>query len=255
MSQPRRLDLAKPRGIQELLGESLAIYLQNFLRLTLIAAAVVAPVHLIVLGIGLEELTAPYRDTQTRAERLIPTAVTFLVVAPLIAATTISALRSLAAGQTPRVRQSLQAGLDAFAPVFVAVTLAGAGIVLGLLALVVPGIYVLVRWFFVPQMVVIGGKRTTAALTGSWALVQGFWWRTLSIAVLTNLVAAAPGLLILSPLQLLAESADRQAVQLAGTILSQIVSAPLVAIVSTLLFYDLNARRAPAPLSSPGASP
>ncbi len=249
MSEPQRLELAKARGIQELLGESLAIYLQNFWRLLVIAFAVVAPVQLIVLGIGLEELTAPYREKATTAELMIPIAVSFLVIAPLTAATTINVLRSLAEGQAPRIRSSLQAGLDAFAPVFLAVLLAGAGIVLGLIV-VIPGVYFAVRWFLVPQAVVIDGTRSTEALKGSWNLVQGFWWRTLGIALLTSLLGAVPGLLILSPVQAIAESADRQAVQLVGTIISQTLSAPLVAIVATLLFYDLRARRSqPAPVT------
>lgn len=243
MSDGERLDLTRPRAVGELLSDAFVVYARNFPVLFLIAAAVVIPVQLVVSGIGLEELTSPYRDDAKRAELLIPTLVSFLVVAPLIAATTIHTLKDLAAGQAPHAGRALQAGLDVFAPVFLAVLLAGIGIALGLFLLILPGIYVAVRWFFVPQAVVIDGARGGDALRRSWELVQGFWWRTLGVALLANLVAVIPGIMIVGPLDALAKSADQQAISLAGSILAETLTAPFVALVSTLLFFDLRARR------------
>lgn len=243
MTEPERLDLARPREIGDLLGDALNIYFRHFPTVFAIAAAIVIPVQLIVTGIGLEELTAPYRDSDTTAELLIPTVVSFLVVAPLIAAATIHVLERLAAGERPRAGHAIQAGLDLFAPVFLAVLLAGAGIALGLILLIVPGIYLAIRLIFVPQSVVIGGARSTDALRHSWDVTRGFWWRTFLVILLANVIAFVPGLLIVSPLDSLADSADRQAISLGGMILTETLTAPFVALVSTLLFYDLKARR------------
>jgi hypothetical protein len=246
-----RLDLARAREIRELLGDALRIYAQNFATVIAVAAAIVVPVQMIVSGIGLEELTAPYRESTTTAELLVPTAVSFLVVAPLIAAAAIHILRELAAAREPHPGRSLQVGLDVFAPVFLAVVLAGVGIAVGLLALIVPGLFLAVRWLFVPQAVVIDGARGAGALRASWEATRGFWWRTLGVILLANLVALLPGLLIVSPLNALAESADRQVVSLVGVIVSETITAPFVAIVSTLLFYDLRARAQPATQAPP----
>jgi hypothetical protein len=243
VSTPERLDLAKRREIRELLGEAIALYLRNFPTLFVVALAVVLPVQAIVSGVGLEELTSGYRSSNDRAELLIPTAVGYLVVAPLIAAATIHMLQRLAAGERLHPGRSIQAGLDIFAPVFLAVLLASAGIALGFVALVVPGIYLLVRWFFVAQSVVVDDGRGPEALRASWRLTQGFWWRIFAVVLLANVVAFLPASLVVMPIQALAESADRQWISLAGMILAETLTAPFVAVVSTLLFFDLKARR------------
>ncbi len=243
MKATERLDLAKRREIRELLGDAVNLYVRNFPTFFGIALAVVLPVQLIVSGIGLEELTSGYRGSAGRGELLIPTAVSYLVVAPLIAAMTIHVLQRLADGERPHPGRSIQAGLDLFAPVFLAVLLAGAGIAAGLVLLILPGIYLAVRWFFVAQSVVVDKARGPEALRASWRLSQGFWWRTFGVALLANLIAFLPASLVVLPIQALAESADRQAISLAGTILAETLTAPFVALVSTLLFFDLRARR------------
>lgn len=243
MNESERLDLAKQRGIWELLGDAFGLYLRNFLTVFAIGLAVVLPVQLIVSGIGLEELTSGYRESDNNAELLIPLIVSYLVVAPLIAAATIHMLQRLADGERPHAGSSIQAGLDVFAPVFLAVLLAGAGIALGLLLLILPGIFVAVRWYFVPQSVVIDGGRLAEALRGSWRLTGGYWFRTLGVILLANVAAFVPASLVVLPLQAIAESADRQAIALAGMILTEALTAPFVALVSTLLFFDIRARR------------
>lgn len=246
MTGPEPLDLARPRGVRELLGIAIRIYFRHLPAVLAIAAAVVVPVQLIVTGIGLEELTSSYRETSTAAETILPTVVSFLIVAPLIAAATIHVLQRLAAGEQPHAGHALQAGLDVFPFVFLAVLLAAAGIAAGLLLFIVPGVFLAVRLYFVPQTVVFDGARGPDALRRSWELTRGFWFRTLGIVLLANLLVLLPGLLVLAPLQSLAESADRQSIALAGMILTETLTAPFVALVSTLLFFDLRARRAAA---------
>lgn len=241
------LDLGRPRDVGALLGDALSVYARNFGVLLAIAAAVVVPVQLVVSGIGLEELSAPYRQHPKTAETLIPTVVSFFVIAPLITATAIHVLSSVAAGERPRAGPSLQAGLDAFTPLFLAILLAGAGIALGLLALFLPGVYLAVRWYFVPQTVVVEGARGMQALERSGALVQGVWLRTFGLVLLANVVAAIPGIVILEPLAAAAEAVDRQVISLAGSMAVETLTTPFVALVSTLLYYDLRARRSLTP--------
>lgn len=247
MIEQEPLALARARETGELLRDAFSIYLRNFPVIFAIGAAIVIPVQLIVSGIGLEQLTGSYGQSGSRGELLIPTAVSYLVVAPLIAAATIRVLQDLAAGERPHAGRSIQSGLDAFGALFLAILLAGLGVALGLLLLIIPGIFIAVRWFFVPQAVVIDGARGTDSLRQSAALTQGFWWRTLGIALLANIVAFVPGGLIMAPVGALAQSADQQAIYLGGTILAEVITAPFVALVSTLLFFDIRARRAGGP--------
>ncbi|MEX1141201.1 MAG: hypothetical protein WD993_02640 [Thermoleophilaceae bacterium] len=246
MTVAERLDLARPREIRDLLGTAIRIYLGHLPTVLAVGAAVVVPVQLIVAGIGLEELTSSYRETSTTAETVLPTVVSFLVIAPLLAAITIHVLQRLAAGDAPRPGPALQAGLDVFPPVFLAVLLAAGAIAVGLAIFIVPGIFLAVRLYFVAQNAVVDRAHGIDALRHSWELTRGFWWRTLGVVLLANLLALLPGLLVVVPLQSIAESADRQWISLAGMILAETLTAPFVALVSVLLFYDLRARRAAA---------
>jgi hypothetical protein len=139
------------------------------------------------------------------------------------------------------------AGFEAFTPLFAAVVLAAAGIALGFVALIVPGIYLAVRWYFVPQSVVIEGARGQQALARSGLLVTGFWWRTFGLILLANVAIAIPGFLLLTPFTAVAESTDRAVWALVGSAVTTSVTTPFVALYSTLLYYDLLARRAGGP--------
>jgi hypothetical protein len=165
------------------------------------------------------------------------------VVTPIITAICIYALQSIAEGQRPSAGQVLVAGFEAFTPLFGAVVLAAIGIALGFVALFVPGVYLAIRWYFVPQAVIVEGARGPAALSRSSEVVQGFWWRTLGLVVLANVAVAIPGFLLLAPFSAVAASTDEAVWALVGTILATSVTTPFVALYSTLLYYDLLARR------------
>jgi len=169
----------------------------------------------------------------------------FLVVTPIITAISIYALQSIADGQRPSAGQVFVAGFEAFTPLFGAVLLAAIGIALGFVALFLPGVYLLIRWYFVPQAVVIEGARGPAALSRSSEIVQGSWWRTLGLVVLANVAVAIPALLLLAPFNAIAASTDQAVWALIGTILATSVTTPFVALYSTFLYYDLLTRRTP----------
>jgi hypothetical protein len=92
--------------------------------------------------------------------------------------------------------------------------------------------------------VVVEGKRGRSALARSGQLVQGFWWRACGIVIMANLAAALPGLVLTAPFAGIADAADRQVFALIGSMAAEAVTAPIVAILSTLLYFDLRARRA-----------
>jgi hypothetical protein len=238
------IQLERPRDITALFGDSLGVYFRHAGVFIALSAAVVVPVYFVVQGIGLEQFTASFHESPSLAEAAVPTAVRFLVVAPLITAICIYALRSVAQGGRPGAGESFVSGFEAFTPLFLAVLLAALGIALGLLLLIVPGIYVAVRWFFVPQTVVLDAARGTQALARSSQIVEGFWWRTLGLVIMVNLAAIIPGIVLAAPFTAIASSTDRAVWAMVGTICAEAVTTPFVALFSTLLYYDLRARRA-----------
>lgn len=238
-----RLELRQPRDVGTLFSDSLGVFFRHAWLFIALSAAIVIPVEVAVEGIGLEMLTSSYDESPPLAETAVPTVVGFLVMTPIITAICIYALHAIAAGERPSAGQVFVAGFEAFTPLFGAVVLAAIGIAVGFLALIVPGVYLYVRWYFVPQAVVIEGARGPAALTRSSQVVEGFWRRTLGLVLLANLAVAIPGLVLLVPFTAIAASTDQAVWALVGTILTTSVTAPFVSLYSTLLYYDLVARR------------
>ena len=238
-----QLPLRQQRDVGALFRDSLSVFGRHALLFIAVSAAVVVPAELIVEGVGMNMLTSSYDSSPSAAEIVIPAVVEFLVVRPIITAICIYALHQVATGERPSAGKVLVAGFEAFTPLFAAVALAAAGIALGLLALIVPGVYLAVRWYFVPQCVVIEGARGPQALSRSSLLVTGFWWRTFALVLLANIAVAIPGFILLSPFTAIADSTDRAVWALVGSAVTTSVTTPFVALYSTLLYYDLLARR------------
>jgi hypothetical protein len=234
--------LEQPRDLGALLRDSLTVYLRHFGTFLALGALVVVPSQVIVGGIGLEQLSSDYDSTQGWAETAIQAAVAYLVVAPLITAICVHALRSVAGGGSPGAREAIVKGFESFTPIFFAVLLAAAGIAVGLLV-IVPGVYLFVRWYFVPQAVVLEGARNTGALRASSRLVAGAWWRTFGLVVLVNVLLALTILVLGAPFTGLAIASDRAIWALSGQILAASVTQPFIALFSTFLYYDLRERK------------
>jgi hypothetical protein len=116
---------------------------------------------------------------------------------------------------------------------------------------VIPGIYLFVRWYFVPQSVVLEGARGPGALRASGRLVEGAWWRTFGMVVLVNLATVLVGFALGAPFTALADASDRAIWWLAGQIVAASVTAPFAALFSTFLYYDLRERTRAAAGAAP----
>jgi Membrane domain of glycerophosphoryl diester phosphodiesterase len=236
------IELERRRDAGALLRDSLVVYVRHFWTFLALGALVVVPAELIVNGVGLAQLSSGYDSTPSVAEAAIPAAVSYLVVAPLITAICVYALQSVAAGGKPRAREAIVKGFESFTPIFFAVLLAALGILLGAI-LIVPGIYLFVRWYFVPQSVVLEGAHRASALRASGRLVEGSWWRTLGLIILVNVVALVVAVVIGAPFTSAADSADRALWALIGEIVAGSLVQPFGALFSTLLYFDLRERR------------
>jgi hypothetical protein len=238
-----QLRLRQPRDVGSLFRDALVVFRSHAWLFIALSAVVVIPADLVVQGVGLEMLTSSYDDTPSVADLIVPALVDFLVVTPIIAAICIYALQAIADDERPVAGRVLVAGFEAFTPLFAAVALAAAGIALGFALLIVPGVYLAIRWYFVPQAVVIEEARGPQALSRSGALVQSNWWRTFGLVLLSYVAVAVPSFLLGAPFAEFARSSDREVWTLVGSALTSVITTPFVALYSTLLYYDLMARR------------
>jgi hypothetical protein len=237
-----RLELLRTRDLGGLFGTSFTAYLRHFTAFIAIGAAVVIPVQVVVSGIGLGQLTKGYDGHVTAGEQIIFAAELYLLIAPLVTAMVVHALLAMADGEKPRPGAAIVSGLEAFRPVFRALLIAAAGVVLGLFVFILPGIWLFVRWAFVPQAVVLDGRRGVAALQRSAELVTGSWWRVFGIALFTGIAVAVPAALISFPVDAWAKSADSQAISFVGQMVASVVVTPFQVLMLTLLYFDLLAR-------------
>jgi hypothetical protein len=243
VTQAPRLDLLRPRDIGGLFRDAFNAYARHFSAFVAIGAAVVVPVELIVSGLGLGELSGGYPPAGTGAELGVSLAEGYLLVNPLVTAMVIHALLAVADGRRPRPGPAITSGLEAFRPIFFAVVIGAAGVALGFIALIVPGVWLFVRWYFAPQAVVVDGRRRVGALERSAELVTGSWWRVFGVIIIATVAVAIPGTAIEVPFNVWANSADSSAIWLVGQIVASALTAPFEALMLTLLYFDLLARR------------
>jgi hypothetical protein len=147
--------------------------------------------------------------------------------------------------------QTFAQAREQLSSVAVAAILAGLGIVLGLLLLIVPGLVLMTWWAVIIPVVVLENRSAGESFTRSRELVRGNGWGVFGVIVLMVLLLIGFSFLlsiILSPLADWAQSFVSQ-------IVSGTVTAPFVAIVLTLLYFRLRQAKEPvAETSAPAAS-
>jgi glycerophosphoryl diester phosphodiesterase family protein len=242
-SPPERVDLNRPRDLNALISDSFGLYRRHFWTFLAIAVAVEVPVDSVVLGVGLGQFTGGYNSTPVPASSIVPVLVRLLVATPLVAVMVLDALVDISAGRKPRAAKAIQAGLDAFTRVFWPVLIAVACEAAALVTIVLTFVLI-VRWFFVPQVVVMENKRGTEALRASWELTRGFSWRVAGLVLIVQLLFVLAGGLVATPVAALAKSLDSEAVQLAANTLAETVVAAPLGIFAALLYFDLRSRHA-----------
>jgi hypothetical protein len=260
---PAPIDLQRPRDLGRILDDAAGLYRRYFKTLLLVALVVVVPVHLIVYGVGLGWLWSGYESPQTGGDvrlsdlvdQFTGLAAQLLVVTPLVTAMAVHVVRRAAAGAPAPAGETISAGLAVFARLFAAVLLVALGVGLGLLFLIIPGLFLAVRWAVVPQVVVVEGLSGSAALQRSFELTRGQGWFTFLVLLVTNLIVGVLSALAMVPLELAAEAADAQALSLLGQVIGAVFALPLLAVAQTLLYYALLARKGGAPAASPGERP
>ena len=238
-----------PRNFGDIIGETFRIYGRNFLKLLAIVAIV--EVILVVVGLfaGIFSLQQPI--TGGDIESLIISVVIFLVAVivayPLMAGALIHAVSEQYLRQTISIGQAYRFAWRRFGAIlgaWILAFLAVSGIVaicisvatfswVGWICIVVgsvAAIYLMVGWMFLCQAALLEGLGPIAALSRSWALVKGDWWRVFGIMLVVVLIAVAIGAIL-------------GLIPVVGETIGNILVAPITMTGATLLYYDLRVRK------------
>jgi hypothetical protein len=240
------LDLTKRRDIGELLSTAWQLFTRHFLVFFTITLLIYGPYGLLFNGLVLQNFEQDPDPATILAS--IGVALGAFVVPALVTALHVALVQGLSRGEEPAIRTALSRVLPRLAPLVIAALLYTLIVALGFVALVIPGIYLAIRLYFVTQSVIVDDESPRGALGRSWELVKDQWWLTFGSILLAALIAGIP----INILDAIAASAldEGPAYVVVSTLLGA-VGVSYAAIFGTLLFFSLRARKHVAPPAEP----
>jgi hypothetical protein len=180
-----------------------------------------------------------------------------LIAAFLVQAALVKAVQDARDGRVDlNLGETVSAALPYLVTVMAASILAGVGIAIGFVLLIIPGLILLTFWSLIVPSIVIGGESVFGSFSKSWRTVRGYAWHVFGTYVLVFLILIVVDIvlgLILFPLHSLAA---RNAI---SSVVSGTLVAPFLALVVTLIYYRLTAaheaRGGPGEAQWPPAGP
>ncbi|MDO8188926.1 hypothetical protein Q5424_20340 [Conexibacter sp. JD483] len=240
---PSEVDLTQPRSAPELLSLAVALFTRHaglFLSVTLL---IVAPVVVLVDGVWGGAL----RDGADYSPGTGPsTAALFLtsfVTPALVTALHAVIVRDLGAGRVATVGAALREAAPALPRAFAVVALSTVGVMLGLIALIVPGIWLAVCWYFGAQAAVLEGLGPVAALRRSAAQVRGRWLETFGALLLCAIAFGVAAFVLMTIASALFLALDSALLFVVALTVVQAVAVSLSALFGTLLWFSHRATR------------
>jgi hypothetical protein len=112
---------------------------------------------------------------------------------------------------------------------------AGLGVALGLILLIIPGLYVLTRWALIPAVIVIEQRRAGESFDRSWQLTRGYGW-TVFGSLLVAFLFYAIGQAILGALFV---PLPRFLAIWIGGVVAHSITTPFIAAVGAVLYFRL----------------
>ena len=160
-----------------------------------------------------------------------------LIAAFLLQAALVKAVQDVRDGRVDMsISETVSAATPYLGSVVLASLLAGIAIAIGLLLVIVPGLYLMTIWAVIVPVIVIEGSGALASFGRSQQLVRGRGWHVFATLVLVYVILLVVNLvlgLVFSPLP-----------HVLGSGLSSIISgtliAPFLALVVTLVYYRLS---------------
>jgi hypothetical protein len=255
------VDLTRRRELGELVEDTWRLFTSNLGLFLPIAVAIIVPVDLLVLGVGYGQLWERYDASPPAGEQATALVLRFVVFQPLVTAAHIAAVMALGRGERPTPWWSIARGMERWAAVIAVILLSAVLVLIGLICLIVPGIYLGVALYFSAQAVVAEDRSPVDALARSRELVRGQWWRVFGIGIVFSVMIGVTTALLSAGMSAVADATDVQAVALLGSTIGDVLSIAFTALAATLVFFDLRARQegipppprwAPAGWEAPG---
>lgn len=231
---PLRFD--SPLSVGDMVLTALRLFARHPAAFGLLALAVIAPYELVVLAIT---GTAPLGQQNAKPG----TVFTLLLieaafVGPLISALYVQAVVVIGAGERLRMLEVVVRGARVLPVVAAAQIVAGIGIALGLIFLIVPGVILAIRWAVVAQAAALERTDWLGALRRSGQLASGNYVHVLALIAVVTAVNIV--------LNVVGESITGSSTAVGAVILGiavQSIIRSFAALVTAVLYFDLLARQ------------
>jgi hypothetical protein len=239
----------RPLSLGELLDYTFTLYRRHFLFFVTLAGIF----HVPTLAISLYEARlgiASALDIAHLTLLFVSTCVS-LVSTALAGGGAVLAISEFYLGHTITIGEAIRRVLSRFLPLLGASILNYMAVIIGLIFLIIPGLYILTRVLVTAAAVVIERKGPAAAVSRSWQLTRGFTGRSFLIIALYMVLVVTMSAVSTLPLSLLIRSAVGDPVRLRVLLsLQAVISAilaslvgPVIQIASAVFYYDLRVRK------------
>lgn len=221
-----------PPGFVAILHEATGILTQNFVLLSGIILTVWLPGNLFVNYMLYENGATD--EFLLRAPMMIEG-----IFGPLYIGAMMFALSRIMEGERPSWSESIGHGFGCWGRLFGARFVAGILVMLGCLALLVPGIILAVRWALIAPAVVLEGLDANASRARSSELTEGYRWRIFGTAVVFYFVFILLSIALYLPTEVVPETDN----MLVGTLLDCVTDLLTGVIqIAMFLYYWYSAR-------------
>jgi hypothetical protein len=124
----------------------------------------------------------------------------------------------------------------AIAPLIGNSILRGIGIAIGFILLIVPGLFLLTIWSVTSPSIVVERQGAIDAFSRSQDLVRGHGWAVFGCILVAFLISAGVGILLTAVGAAVADVGGA----IAGGIIAGVLTAPVAALIASILFFDLG---------------
>jgi hypothetical protein len=240
----------RPLGVGEILDAAFAVYRRHAVSLWKLVAVVVALPAALDGAVAVATRQVSDSDDGSSSS-LVILQLAVLAVSVLAAFLATAAAYRLVAdaylGRQVDPGASLRFGLRRLGSVIWLSTLASLGIFVGLLLLVVPGVYLAVAWSVAIPVLLGENLRGRKALGRSRALIRGRFWPAAGVLVLAFLLAGIVALAIAAIVEGITGSSDNDTVIFFlngfSSLISNALVLPFQVAVTTVLYIDLRVRK------------
>lgn len=240
-----------PRSAGQLVGASFALYRRYPWLFLVLAAGVIVPYESIALILTGEGTFG--RASESFAVQMPDFVVLWAFVTPLVSSLHVHAVTAVREGREPEAGKVVRRGLIVLPTVAAAAIVSGLGIALGLLALIAPGVILMLRWAVVAQAAAIEHEGWLPALRRSADLTDGNYFHVFIFFTVIGLIASVP--VLLAGFAFEGREATAAAVLTGGAL--NVIAASFAALATAVFYYDLvarwNAISAPAAGRAPGS--